>query len=101
MRCKVGDLAVIVGGLFPENIGRMVDVLSWDADEDMWLAKAVGSIRGICLGKVVEKSNAYVCADDRHLRPIRPGDGQDETLAWKPVPTETVREVIEAMKEAP
>lgn len=100
MNCKPGDMAIVVkGDLSAGRIVRCVRLLSLG-----------DTVKSKC-GKTLHVSNAvpqgplwllegYVCAEvnmarnvlevpacpDSHLRPIRPSDAPDETLAWKPVP---------------
>lgn len=72
MRCKPGDLAIIVGSLFPENIGTMVAVVGpCDFVGDWWIR----STRPLMAngGRFRE-----VSALDKHLLPIRP-DSHEST----------------------
>lgn len=85
MRCKPGDLAVIVrADNDPECIGRIVTVLAlrfamgepgWQVDPPHFWHNGAGQ-------------RFEVMWHDDDLRPIRdPGeDAQDETLQWLPVP---------------
>ncbi len=82
LNCKPGDLAVIVGGLYPQFIGHVVTITgpcpvypdSWDTDPPKY-------IRGF---------RQPMSFTDRTLRPIRdPGeDARDETLSWLDIPTQ-------------
>jgi hypothetical protein len=94
MRCKVGDLAVITsGGRYPENIDRLVEVISlWRGERVCGVLYASGDwvVRGI--GGDLRYLNGWArdsVARDCVLRPIRdPGDdARDETLEWLPVPS--------------
>jgi hypothetical protein len=98
MNCKPGDLAVIVRS-YAENEGRIVRCVrlvnylwnnmlggahvlpTWEIDQ--------------CLtnpdGRLIR------LVPDNQLRPIRPSDGEDETLTWAGKPQETVREVISSL----
>lgn len=71
LRCKPGDLAMIVGGADPSYFGHVV-LVEWQFDHDSWV--------------VDPQPVGYVAVRDRNLRPIRPDDGEDEMLriAGKP-----------------
>lgn len=105
LRCKPGDLAVIVGHnpSYPHLTGRIVEVLElapaerWfylpdgkghrPAGAGTWIIRFTSPVN---LPPVRGREQAiYGCCPDRALRPIRDSgeDVQDETLAWKPVPT--------------
>lgn len=100
MNCNPGDLAVVVGASCKRNLGRIVQCVrlhndvwhdidgvlfdrasdgpSWVVDpplESEFVVGAVGS------------TQCFVC-EDRHLRPIRDNDQQDETLTWAGKPQE-------------
>lgn len=85
LRCKPGDLCVIVRTRFPELLGRLIRVTK----------PAPVLARGLHAwfyeGKPLVAKTGFVvhAAEDCCLMPIRdPGaDAQDETLAWLPVPT--------------
>ena len=82
MRCKQGDLAVIVGGdLCDQNIlGSIIKLGKFDPEwaKPAWFYE--GKRLFDLMGREIESF-----ADDG-LRPIRPSEGQDETLSWKDVP---------------
>lgn len=92
MRCKPGDLAVIVSATNPENRNRIVEVLDkhcMQQDYFCWLVRcstplAVMTFEG--RGTKQHWREAYV--PDAWMRPIRdPGeDAQDEALQWLPAP---------------
>lgn len=98
MRCKVGDIAVIVRCDHRENFGRLIEVLApvspgeWVAMPNGmsgfvaqgldWLCKSIGS--AVLLGG--NKPSLYCLCPDSWLRPIRPDAD--------PVETETEREVV-------
>lgn len=105
LRCKPGDLAMIVLDDIPENVGRYVEVLEpavpgihvdragrlHKVDSDpcpMWWVQAAGSIlvqiEGFGIGPY-----CYAVFPDSWLRPIRDGGLPDETLAYIGTP-ETV-----------
>lgn len=100
MRCKAGDLAVVVEGqlsagrvvrclrlirpgeVHPSRNGRMMQVPGV-LNGPAWLIEGWVFLEGI------DGKNYECCiAPDRALRPIRdPGDdARDETLDWLPVP---------------
>jgi hypothetical protein len=79
MNCKPGDLAILVGGAYPEFIGEVYRVLRpydgkrFAADGPAWY--------------VEHRGEEWHCTD-RHIRPIRPqpDDAQDESFKWAPAP---------------
>lgn len=79
LNCKPGDLAVIVGGLYPEFFGHIVTITeacsvhanSWETDPQKFFARC----------------RQPMSFHDRTLRPIRDNPGQDETLTWLDVPS--------------
>jgi len=91
MNCKPGDLAIVVNAArTPEMIGHLVTVLFWVGEGDAcpdgmkpdgaaWWCKSENS-GGIPTrhpyGLVYEPERLI---DDQLLRPIRPGDLEDET----------------------
>ena len=76
MRCKPGDLAVIIGSDFQENIGRFVNVVSIFNINDPkygleWNCVSVGSPLMAYRGKGRGKTMKLVSSDS-DLRPINP-----------------------------
>jgi hypothetical protein len=74
MNCEPGDLAISVGGDIKEHIGTIVEVLRASLDS-RWSEEWV----------ILSQGKEWL-AFDKWLRPIRPSEGQDETLSWKSVP---------------
>ncbi len=82
MRCKVGDLAIVVKSL-AGNEGKIVrcvqyiGVVKWKVIgmDDTWL-----------LDQPLKNIHGHSGFDmpDSFLRPIRDNPGQDETLQWAP-----------------
>ena len=93
MRCKVGDLAVILpraNGLFP---GQLCTVKQRSSNPNSdWIIDVIGAAKPY-LG-------AEWGAFDRDLRPIRDSDGTDEMIRIAGRPVETVRQALEAIREA-
>lgn len=88
MRCQVGDLAILVRSKVPENVGKICTVIG---KSDGLHAEMFGSDWEIQFPRPVRLNNGEVsltgfCADSS-LRPIRPGDLEDET------PTEVIKEL--------
>jgi hypothetical protein len=100
MNCKPGDLANIVG---PTNdyLGALVEVLhaapvgefklpdgfrAYGRSTDAWVIRflsepqKVGTVLGTRLAQ-------FASVRDSYLRPIRPSEAPDETLAWKDIPS--------------
>lgn len=91
LRCKQGDLAVVVRAVLPENLGKFVTCVRFISEasvrgpsgrmityRDAWEIEpsspfALGPGQGPCRTWV---------APDSALRPIRDGEGADETIAW-------------------
>lgn len=73
LRCKPGDLAVIVSNKNPENVGGMVRVIEHDAYWDAILGGhtwAVVALRPLKTNLGQWKTNASI--RDASLKPIRP-----------------------------
>jgi len=86
LNCKPGDLAIVVSG---ENVGKLVDVLHehpvyghgcWTVIPHSDATASFGNA----------KAGEKVGCDDFKLRPIRPNDGEDETLTWAGKPQKEV-----------
>lgn len=92
MRCKVGDLAVIVRSR-AGNEGKIVRCLEFRPAQgfirlngstykaEAWRVDVALPTEANVLTSIVR---------DRNLRPIRPDEGTDETLLWAGLPKETV-----------
>ena len=100
MRCKVGDLAIIVGGATPENIGKIVEIVRPAINGERlpamrFVSNASGPVWIVRGRDLVWRSTttSFVATTDERpysdslLRPIRPEPGADETLTWKDVPS--------------
>lgn len=89
LRCKPGDLCVIVSATNPKNRNRFVTVLPGEPRSiegyDCWL---VSSPTPLAVLSPDGSAGYQAWVPDAWMRPIRdPGeDAQDETLTWKPVP---------------
>lgn len=95
MRCRHGDLAVIVGGGIPQNLGRMVRVLrrcdafAWAITGADWEVELLQTATTTRFSVFSDQPPGEVClCKDSILRPIRDGEGADETLAWANKPAE-------------
>ena len=101
LRCRVGDLAVIVGADFGTAIGALV-LVERPSDDGLpeWFCKSVGS------PVMCWQDNAYPVArmeldcHDQDLRPIRAADGEDQTFEWAGRAFETPAELIDAWASA-
>ena len=101
MRCKPGDLAMIVRGNHAENIGVIVEVVRLaeiglhtlpengntyaEGSAPRWVIKSHGRLLKHSVGW---PDSLWHIARDCTLRPIRPSEGQDETLTWAGKPQE-------------
>ena len=81
MNCKPGDIAVFVGGDFGgRNLGALFEVLDQlGVPPDEW---RVRSLSAAVTDNGVRGPGHIGGCQDSTLRPIRPGDGTDETLVW-------------------
>lgn len=91
LRCKPGDLCVIVGGAIPENAGRYVFVREPGAFGPGWwyceAASAIYSRQGQN-APTLKPPGFMGEIRDCCLRPIRDGEGTDETIRWAGLPRE-------------
>jgi len=72
MNFRPGDLAFIIDARRdPCWLGRIVEIL-YAFDHDSWITDPM--------------PEQFVAVRDRVLWPIRPNDGQDETLTWAGLP---------------
>lgn len=95
LRCKPGDLAVTSGLRGNENNGRIVQVLEFmplHGGGPTWLCRAYGSPMECFTfeGEYAGHHQVRPILDSR-LTPIRDQPGEDETLAWAPVPGQLER----------
>lgn len=100
MRCKVGDLAVIVRSsteLSAPNIGAVVSVEHRSHHSSGLPAWRVRTQGRLLHGSKYGAGSAWEQKDvpDAWLRPLRPDAGEDETLSWCSVPR-TERDSIPA-----
>lgn len=73
MRCKVGDLAILIGPRLPENLGALVEVLRpWEREPNHWWVRSLSGPLRRCDGKRHLEGNAA----DACLHPIRGNDGR-------------------------
>lgn len=102
MRCKVGDLAVIVAPKHAINMGLIVRVVCPSNSNNFKIGEVYTEIDGQKYHRsnhsffwYVESAGANILYDygrevksgpcsDNSLRPIRDNPGQDETLIWQP-----------------
>lgn len=82
MRCKVGDLAIIVRADRGQQfmLGLLVEVLRADMP-GAWHVKLQREVTNPYNGFVSQ----FAHARDDYLRPIRDNPGDDETLVWAPL----------------
>lgn len=68
MRCRVGDLAILVGPKVPENLGVLVEVLKpWRHGPNHWWVRSLSGPLRRDDGRIAVEGSA----DDSGLRPIR------------------------------
>lgn len=104
-RCKIGDLAFIIGSADPRLIGLMVTVIAreipppfgypapWDhlSKAPHWLVEASRPVPTYAHDTVTRiqwrgVGNRFTVPDP-HLQPVRDGEGADESLRWADVPS--------------
>jgi len=79
MNCKQGDLAVVIRADsifygYPVQCVKYLGAIKGGTVEDYWeIDRRLGP-------------DHHKIMSDSALRPIRPSEGQDETLTWAPVP---------------
>lgn len=121
LNCKEGDLAVIVRSEFPENVGKVVEVICrfehehldrsrwyWHvrtAGQDLWAARLKRPtlrLFGLTLwvggwhADTVERTQHMSCLDER-LRPLRDEPGEDEILRLAGTPQEREQHLVHAL----
>jgi hypothetical protein len=78
MKCKAGDLAIVIDAINPENIGRIVNVVRLQNEKDdlkiegqgtIWYVKAFNPMTWT-VGKVIHHASAGPVPDS-YLHPIR------------------------------
>lgn len=112
MRCKVGDLAIVVGAVHtPQLNGRIVLCLRiWRGElvegkrttgigEPCWVVETTGSPLPWAFNNNNTTFHQQRVVDDSILRPIRPHDGEDEMLRITGRPVESVRDALEAIRK--
>ena len=79
LNCKPGDLAVLIRSRKdPSHIGKILTVVAWCALTEGWIVDPP-----LTSGPISWRS-----VDDKFLRPIRDGNGEDETFEWAGTPDE-------------
>ena len=90
MHCKVGDLAIVVNDHeSPENNGALLRIYAkalpgqWPIPAD-WMCEPLS-----CFwfdGRSMFPGRGVLAYRDCELRPLRDGDGEDQTLIWAGFP---------------
>lgn len=80
MNCKPGDLAIVANNAHGQR-DKLVHVEFAHTTPSWWVCTPLSRIQ--CCDR---PHSGKVCIFDGDLRPIRDGDGQDETLTWLDVP---------------
>lgn len=93
LRCKVGDMCIVVNDIeMPCNNGALVEIVrvadpeDFSSPEFQWDCRAISSVR--FNGEVFPSGTEGFGYRDRELFPIRPGEGEDEMLLLAGKPTE-------------
>lgn len=84
LNCKKCDKAIIVGAFNrPDFIGRIVSVVD---------GPRLNRRRNVYYWKVDIDLDGHSGVADKHLRPLRDSDGEDETLTWAGKPEKKEKE---------
>jgi hypothetical protein len=86
MRCKKNELAIVIKNNYG-NSGKIVRCVRLATPED-WVGKwSIFGPTWVIDTPLLDSlgGRVYMC-HDASLMPIRPSEGQDETLSWKDVP---------------
>lgn len=92
MNCKQGDLAIVVRGPAAGTVVRCVRRFDGPWFEVDGREVPYGELLGWELDRPVLAMDGrkHVFKADRALRPVRPDEGEDETLRWAEKPLEIV-----------
>ncbi len=100
MRCKAGDLAVVVNDPeSPRNNGKLVKIEGRADDNEApfdWECTPLSTMYFLVGGRVDAGEVGCALFRDSELRPLRdPGDDvRDETLDWLPVPAKEAENAL-------
>lgn len=90
MQCKVGDLAIVVNDLeSPENNGALLRIFArarpgqWAIPAD-WNCEPLSSFTFD--GRSTVPGRGILGYRDCELKPLRDGDGEDQTIQWAGLP---------------
>ena len=78
MNCKRGDLAIVVNVINRKHAHRIGAIVT--------CVEIICDVWGRTGWVVKPELEECIGVADTCLRPIRPSEGQDETLSWKDVP---------------
>jgi hypothetical protein len=106
MKCKPGDLAIVLRGFGPNSpqAGKIVEVLHLIRKKSklgpVWAVRFSHAVPCVTLKKNLEMigpddPGRDVISPDAWLQPIRDQPGADETLEWAPAPAPLVLELEE------
>lgn len=82
MNVKSGELAIVVGGQW--NVGRIVEIMFFDPGKFHHFSGVQGSWR-VKSSNLLHAKGGWmkeVWFPDSWLRPLRDGEGDDESLSW-------------------
>jgi len=85
MNCREGDLAVVVRSDYEQNVGVLVSVIAAHPGlADYWYVVVLGRAEVYREGRLhpAGSGGVRVRAADSDLRPLRNGEGEDETFTW-------------------
>lgn len=99
MRCKPGDLAMVIRGPNRDALVRVRE--AFVALPAEWMCECLQAVRAIKVipidgricargAKAVLPPGSHVVFPDTYLRPLRDGEGADETLTWAGLPAPIV-----------
>ena len=84
MRCKIGDLCVVVNSIYPENIGKLIVIVkSSELPHRDWIVEYCSDFTARwfnCKSTVYLRKGETTNKSDSDLRPIRDQEGDDEMI---------------------
>lgn len=80
LNCKPGDMAIVVKSKNGDQIGRIVECIRLDGERVF--SDGMTAFAWETAPSLVGESGRSTLCPDHWLRPIRPGEGDDETLIW-------------------
>lgn len=83
MRCKIGNMCFVIGGIYPENYGKIVKVIARKIKDNCdWTVVSSARLKSNDNYGAVQFVDAgtHVDVRDTHLLPILDQEGDDEMI---------------------